>query len=396
MTSALASPATGFRRWLDPHLAAGTWAVRQDWRAHLPDAVPVPAPLDLGHEAGAVGRAVDARLRLAFTTSDAVADATYLGIADCATMSSIGIGTTRSVWWQAIAHSGADLAQEICRTADTLQLADRRRRFARQPATEARLARMLLVAAWFEVMFRAGTVGFEGTPIALRATGSGDYTELLDLVPQPLVDDVVNLVNAAARSPLAALRATTAPGRCVAGPTFEGSTAIHGADADLLVDETLIEFKCTKGPSTIPLTTIWQILGYPLLDYSDEHAISHVALYHCRAATLVRWPIDQYLRLLACDTDLPMLRAEARRLCDATDSYYRPQTTEQRDQLNRVLELLDVPPPGACRRCHRPRAEPSANPYVRWYCSEDCREYTRQVAESALRLDTPVSVSTQL
>jgi len=57
----------------------------------------------------------------------------------------------------------------------------------------------------------------------------------------------------------------------VLNPTFKGSTGIGGADADIIVDKTLIEFKCTAKADGRKLHEgALQLLGYVLLDYSDE------------------------------------------------------------------------------------------------------------------------------
>jgi hypothetical protein len=54
------------------------------------------------------------------------------------------------------------------------------------------------------------------------------------------------------------------------------------------------------------------LLGYVLLDYSDLYRISAVGLYFARQATLVWWPLDQFLFLLGGESvpELDVLRRE--------------------------------------------------------------------------------------
>lgn len=68
--------------------------------------------------------------------------------------------------------------------------------------------------------------------------------------------------------------------------------------ADLLVDGLLLDFKSTKRPHELPKKTLWQLLGYLLLDTADRYRIDTVGLYLTRSACLVSWPVDDYLALL--------------------------------------------------------------------------------------------------
>lgn len=384
LSSALDSPWTGFRRWLDPLLPVGTWGVRTDWRRRLPLQVPVEAPPDLGRESGTVGRAIDARLRLAFTTTDPVADATVEGVITCRRMASTERTLRPATWWRAIAERGEEVVAAIDQTVTRLDLANRSTRFSRDCSDEEYIAKLLLVAAWYEVMFRAGTAGFDGTPIARQATAPRDLNEVLALMPPALVADVVALSTAAASSPLASLRDATPVADCLAAPTFDGSVAIGGADGDLLVSHALLEFKCTRDPRRLDLDAMWQLLGYTLLDYSDTHRITTVGIYHCRAAALIEWPLDHYLQLLGCPKNVADLRAECRQLCDRVNAYYVPFDATHQRQLDRAFGALGTPPRGACRGCGAPNTFGLGPTVRRRYCTDRCREEARLPARIAL------------
>jgi hypothetical protein len=80
----------------------------------------------------------------------------------------------------------------------------------------------------------------------------------------------------------------------VLDPTFDGSADVGGADADLILDDCLIEIKTTLNPSW---TRLWldQLLGYVLLDYPDRYRIRSIGIYLARQRILVRWPLDQVI-----------------------------------------------------------------------------------------------------
>ena len=99
-------------------------------------------------------------------------------------------------------------------------------------------------------------------------------------------------------------------------PTFEGSSDVSGgADADLIVDGTLVDIKTTIR-SEIKSNWLWQLLGYALLDYSDKYSINAIALYMARQGLYLRWDLEEALRGLCGDhpPSLEELRAEFREM----------------------------------------------------------------------------------
>ena len=81
----------------------------------------------------------------------------------------------------------------------------------------------------------------------------------------------------------------------VLNPTFEGSAHVGGADADLIVDGRLIDIK-TSAKQEIQSDSIWQLLGYVLLDYSDVHRINSISLYMARQGIFFQWDLDEAIR----------------------------------------------------------------------------------------------------
>ncbi|MFG1879340.1 hypothetical protein ACGFIV_31320 [Sphaerisporangium sp. NPDC049003] len=159
------------------------------------------------------------------------------------------------------------------------------------------------------------------------------------------------------------------------GATFDGSAHI-AADADLIVDGLLLEFKNTRRIHQFPLPMILQLLGYTLMDYSDRYRIDRVGVYMTRVGALIPWPIEDYLALLgACRRDLAELRAAFEKLLAIPDA--GPTTTPLPDQLPAVddllAELTPVIPEGCCRVCAQPLTRPVISPTrPRLSCSPFC------------------------
>lgn len=101
------------------------------------------------------------------------------------------------------------------------------------------------------------------------------------------------------------------------GPVFAGSEIMPG-DADLVAGGLLIELKTTSKKPSLGVTDLWQMLGYVLMDYVDEFAITDVALFSARYGYLTQWNLDTLLPQLAGrPVTAAALRAEFRTLLEA-------------------------------------------------------------------------------
>ena len=95
-------------------------------------------------------------------------------------------------------------------------------------------------------------------------------------------------------------------GRWALGPTFDGSILMN-ADADFIAARLLIELKTTLGDKRSDGTrragldgpTLYQMIGYALLDFSDQFALDTVGLYSARYGHLALWPLHELLSELA-------------------------------------------------------------------------------------------------
>ncbi len=156
-------------------------------------------------------------------------------------------------------------------------------------AEEERLARHCVVLALFEQVYRAGL--WPGSPLA--RVGRGTVSDLLAVPEQSWVDDVC-ASSWGFHDELGELLSHQA----TLNPHFDGSGDVGGADADLIIDDCLIDVKTTSSAS---YNTMWlrQLMGYVLLDYSDRHHIGSLGLYLARRRLFVRWPLGELMVTMA-------------------------------------------------------------------------------------------------
>lgn len=138
---------------------------------------------------------------------------------------------------------------------------------------------------------------------------------MLTLATPAAVNDLEILTQAARTMLLPGLPQATER-RILTGPTFVGSFDVP-ADADIIVGDLLLEMKTQIGPKKqdgsryMPLNrvTLDQLLGYLLLDYTDQYQIRQIGIYQARYAHLAVWPVQTLLDELAgTETDLAALR----------------------------------------------------------------------------------------
>jgi len=150
---------------------------------------------------------------------------------------------------------------------------------------EEALAGHCIVLALFEEIVRAGS----RIRSPLLANEYVSFTDLLAIAEPHWVEDLCNislLFHQRFRN-LLSLPATL-------NPAFEGSRDVGGADADIIVDGCLIDIKATINPRIEPLW-LYQVMGYVLLDYSNDHAIDAVGLYLARQGVLIRVPLPDFI-----------------------------------------------------------------------------------------------------
>ena len=102
-------------------------------------------------------------------------------------------------------------------------------------------------------------------------------------------------------------------GQWAIGPGFTGS-ALISADADLIAGGLLLDLK-TSGRFSLPVTDLFQVIGYALLDFNDEFGITELGIFSARYGHLATWEAGSLLRDLAGrDISLHDTRREFRSL----------------------------------------------------------------------------------
>ena len=158
---------------------------------------------------------------------------------------------------------------------------------------ERLLSTYCVVLAQIESVYRTGGRWVPHLPASGTGRARPDAEPLLQLTPEATVEDVVNLSRSAsdAMSPLIPYVANgSLPYH--PNPVFAGSSAIGGADADFIIATTIFELKTTKTLDGAAVrNALLQLLGYSLLDYSDEYEIRRVGIYFARHGWVKAWPV---------------------------------------------------------------------------------------------------------
>ena len=157
---------------------------------------------------------------------------------------------------------------------------------------EQLLNRYCVVLALFEEVARTGL--YSQSPLTLLASNP-TVPEFLDVAEPQWIEDLSSLSWAFHDEHEDFLYQLA-----ILNPTFEGSRDTGGADADLILDGCLTDIKTTINPK-LKANWLYQLLGYVLLDYSDQHSIREVAIYLARQKKLVRWSLDGLISTLAND-----------------------------------------------------------------------------------------------
>lgn len=200
-------------------------------------------------------------------------------------------------------------------------------RYRRLTATEEdALNRHCIVLALLEQVFRAGISACRWSPLfSIKEIDKGGEPYWL---PIPWIENADDLLSVAEPSWLDDMRRLSwrfydgfshlleLPH--ILNPIFDGSGNVGGADADLIVDGTLIDIKISIHPQ-IPLWFIRELLGYTLLDYSDRYHIDSIGLYMSRQDILFKWDLAEVIADL-CPGPAPSiaeLRAKFQELMNA-------------------------------------------------------------------------------
>lgn len=305
LTSQISAPDSLFAMFASRHLPRQR-TVMDGYRTAA-RAAPAPrqpaAPAGIRPAWGTIGAAIDHRLRYAFTCRDIVDGAVRQGMEYAA---SLAVQARRAEHAEALLAVGADLVADLAGLLERERPDDRDRPVLLTAAAEERLDRLCVAMVWFEEVYRSGVLAMTG-PLARLGAGL-TLPALLAQVPGYVVRDLEVQVRLAQHA-LAGLRAQTSRESCHSGPTFAGSRAVGGADADLIAGGLLVDFKALKDPVRLAPSALYQLAGYALLDFEDRFGLDQVGFYLTRSGQLITWGLEDFVRLLGADLSVPALRA---------------------------------------------------------------------------------------
>lgn len=169
---------------------------------------------------------------------------------------------------------------------------------------ERLLGRYCLVLAYFEHLARAGLQ--ISTPLRTGRTLQS-VEEILAIPDEACVNDMCRLSYAFFNEWKNFIEESES---IALNPTFTGSGLVGGADADLIVNGCLWEIKSTIKPE-LKKEWLYQIVGYALLDFENEHKINELGFYFARQGVLIKWNLSAIVAELS-DGQLSLEAARTR------------------------------------------------------------------------------------
>lgn len=158
------------------------------------------------------------------------------------------------------------------------------------------LSALCLVLARFEQNYRSG-----GHPSVLERLlqplrDSRDLDSFISLtLTEPSIRDLANLGRLAWEDHAHLRRVRDMQ----LDPDFALSSALGGADADLIVRKRLIDWKSTSPRRVVTRERLWQLIGYALADTRDQYGLQEVGINALRWRSSIHWSLEGLLTRLA-------------------------------------------------------------------------------------------------
>ena len=177
-------------------------------------------------------------------------------------------------------------------------------------ADPSQLASACWALALLTEMFRNPMAAMRG-PLERFEGHRASASELLGLVPPAAIGQLAAFQEVFESTLLPQLARRR--GRWILGPGFIGSALIK-SDADLIATGLLLDLK-TDSKLSLGVTTMFQVIGYALLDFDDAYHLTEVGTFSARYAYLATWDIGTLFDELAGHhVILPSIRQEFRQL----------------------------------------------------------------------------------
>ncbi|POH60308.1 hypothetical protein [Arthrobacter glacialis] len=158
------------------------------------------------------------------------------------------------------------------------------------------LSRASVLLAWCESILRSGPTAVLSGELGRHIKRSKNATDLMMSIDSSLIIDIAVMRNAV--EPLLAQwnQDITAGDKYAPNPSFLGSSAVGGADADWAVGDLLVDLKTTEKITNPWLReTLFQLIGYALLDVDDSLGIRRVSILLPRQPFFAVWSLDELL-----------------------------------------------------------------------------------------------------
>ena len=117
-------------------------------------------------------------------------------------------------------------------------------------------------------------------------------------------------------------------------PKFAQSIALGGADADVISDGLLLDWKTTKKAGIVGRAEVLQLIGYSLAGSDDRHRISVVGISALRWRSRAVWDAGQLLsELSGVERSLTDWRGEFAKVCASVAVAGRSRLLRLQDEL---------------------------------------------------------------
>lgn len=195
--------------------------------------------------------------------------------------------------------------------------------------------RLAVVLAWCETFYRAGIYSVTQGSLGKQLRKAESGAALLQTVEPLMLTDLAEL-RANSEQQIEHWRIAVAGGaRFEPNPDFSGSSLMGGADADWMVGDALIDCKTSERLTNFWLrTTLFQLLGYALLDFEDSLSIRQVGIWLPRRRALQLWSLDELLQRPA-EEALPQLREDFQNTLEA---WHEEMAARYRAERERMAE----------------------------------------------------------
>jgi hypothetical protein len=230
---------------------------------------------------------------------------------------------------------GRRMAQVL---ADGLELAVQQA----QAGSEEDRDKLAVVLAWCESFYRAGVYTITRGSLGQQLRNAEGPAALLESIDPLILLDLAALRQSSKSQIEQWSSAVQAGSRLDLNPDFVGSGAVGGADADWLVGDTLIDCKATEQLGNAWIRrTLFQLVGYALLDFEDLLKIRQIAIWLPRRQALQVWSLDELLGA-PVEQVLPELRASFEAMLRAWHEQMAEESRVRREAFAKWREEMEA------------------------------------------------------